>query len=153
MLNASPSYSHRISMPYDQPLDLPVVAAALPYRRQGDCYQILLVRSTSGRWIIPKGRCEPGESTFEAASREAWEEAGVRGEIAELPYAVFEHNAGGNGQQVLVHPLSVRECCANWPEQHSRPQMWISANELPADMNPDLARIITDFVDEFCPVI
>ena len=30
--------------------------------------------------------------------------------------------------------------------------MWVAATEIPSDLNPDLKRIIADFVEEFCPV-
>lgn len=132
-------------------MDLRIVAAALPYRERDGCFEVLLVRSTSGRWIIPKGHSEPDEATFQAAQREAWEEAGVRGDIAEMPYAVFDHFGADRGQHVLVHPLLVSETSSTWPEKASRPQMWTPATDLPADINKHLARIIADFVEESCP--
>jgi len=130
---------------------IPIVAAALPYRQRDGCYEILLVRSTSGRWIIPKGQSEAGEATFQAAQREAWEEAGVRGDIEELPYAAFDYHGSDKVQHVLVHPLLVRETLPTWPEQKTRPQMWVPATALPANVPPELAGIIADFAEEFCP--
>lgn len=42
--------------------------------------QILLVGSRrNGRWGLPKGHVEPGETSHEAAARVAFEEAGIRG--------------------------------------------------------------------------
>ncbi len=39
--------------------------------------RILLVRHVEGRWLLPGGAIEPGESPAEAARRECWEEASV----------------------------------------------------------------------------
>lgn len=47
---------------------------------------ILLIATHSGRWQLPKGHLEPGESAEQAALRETQEETGVCGRIlAPLP--------------------------------------------------------------------
>jgi 8-oxo-dGTP pyrophosphatase MutT (NUDIX family) len=131
-------------------MEMTVVAAALPYRRINGNYEILLIRSSAGRWILPKGHSEPEETPFETAKREAWEEAGVRGEVAALPYAEFNHIGADKAQHVLVFPLLVHESSANWPEKSWREQIWTPPSSLPQEINPDLERIIADFVDECC---
>ena len=39
--------------------------------------RLLLVRHVEGRWMLPGGAVEPGESPADAVRRECWEEAGV----------------------------------------------------------------------------
>ena len=56
-----------------------VQVAAVCYRRQAQGLEFLLVRTSSGKWIFPKGRAHSLLSDSEAALREAWEEAGVLG--------------------------------------------------------------------------
>lgn len=43
--------------------------------------EVLLVKDRYGRWTLPKGHVEPGETDEEAALREIREETGVRGKI------------------------------------------------------------------------
>ena len=52
---------------------------AVCYRRSDAGVKLLLVRSSAGRWTLPKGGVEKGELQADAAAREAREEAGVRG--------------------------------------------------------------------------
>ncbi len=61
-------------------------AGGVVYRREGGGYRLMLIRDRFGRWSMPKGRIEPGETPEEAALREIEEETGVVGRIvAVLP--------------------------------------------------------------------
>lgn len=59
-------------------------AGAICFRTSADSLpEVLLVTSRrNGRWGIPKGRIEAGETARAAAAREAMEEAGVRGRVS-----------------------------------------------------------------------
>lgn len=47
--------------------------------------KILLTRRTdNGRWCLPGGRMEPGESASEACAREVWEETGLEVKVGRL---------------------------------------------------------------------
>jgi len=55
--------------------------AALVYRYEAEERQVLVITSRgTGRWVIPKGWPQVGRTLAETAAREAYEEAGVRGE-------------------------------------------------------------------------
>ena len=57
--------------------------AALCWRRSGKGLRVLLITSRdTGRWVIPKGWPMRQRTEAEAAAREAYEEAGVRGIVA-----------------------------------------------------------------------
>jgi 8-oxo-dGTP pyrophosphatase MutT (NUDIX family) len=55
--------------------------------------QVLLVGShRNGRWGLPKGHIDPGEPSHEAAAREAYEEAGIRGDISDAIAGSFVYS-------------------------------------------------------------
>jgi 8-oxo-dGTP pyrophosphatase MutT (NUDIX family) len=61
------------------------------YRVSDDEIQFLLVRTQSGKWTFPKGGVEDDATSAAAASREAFEEAGVRGDVEPRPFASYVH--------------------------------------------------------------
>jgi len=75
-------------------------------------YEILLITSRgSGRWIIPKGWPMKGHNLPQAAIIEAYEEAGIRGEIHQATIGSYHYKkkdmlAGENNRfEVLVFAL------------------------------------------------
>ena len=126
-------------------------AAALPFRHT-DSLEILLVSSLdTGRWIVPKGWPMKGRTNFEAARREAFEEAGVKGEIASKPAGSFHYDKRRrNGAiwrcLVEVFPLEVKSQSRTWPEKRVRKTRWCRWSEA-ADLvdDKDLGEIIRSF--------
>jgi 8-oxo-dGTP pyrophosphatase MutT (NUDIX family) len=45
---------------------------------------LLVQRADNGRWAIPGGYMEPGETPGEAAAREVWEETGLTVSVGQL---------------------------------------------------------------------
>ena len=57
-------------------------SAAVPFRcREGQLELLLITSRGKKRWIVPKGIVDPGLTPSAAAAKEAFEEAGVEGEI------------------------------------------------------------------------
>jgi len=84
---------------------LPLQVAAVCYRRRGAAVEFLLVNTNGGgKWTFPKGAPEPARSHSQAAEREAWEEAGVRGHIESRHFHLYLHSKG-----VFWKPPGVRE--------------------------------------------
>src|SRR5277367_6081586 len=69
-----------------------VHVAAVCYRLKGEEPEFLLVRTRSGRWTFPKGGVDGDATTAAAAAREAYEEAGVTGEIEAQPFHWYFHS-------------------------------------------------------------
>jgi len=84
---------------------LPLKVAAICYRRRGPAIEFLLVNTNGGgKWTFPKGSPEPAMSHSEAAEHEAWEEAGVRGQIDSRHFHLYLSSKG-----VFWKPPGVRE--------------------------------------------
>lgn len=123
---------------------------ALPFRREpGGGYSVLLVTSReSRRWVIPKGWPMKGRKPYEAAEREAYEEAGLAGHIGKRPlgFYLYEKRLKNRDSvlcQVKVFPLHVRKQLTQWPEQHQRELRWFTPSEAAdAVSEPGLAAII-----------
>ncbi len=111
--------------------------AALPYRLDSNGgVEILLVTSRrSRRWIIPKGWPIKGLGPAQAAAREAFEEAGVVGQIEEAELGRFSYvklleKARRTVEcEVIVFPLHVDRQLLSWPESGQRTIRWTSAEE------------------------
>jgi 8-oxo-dGTP diphosphatase len=59
-------------------------AGGVAFRNNGDTVEIALIRtSREGRWQLPKGIIDPGETPEQAALREVREEAGIECELGE----------------------------------------------------------------------
>ncbi|MBO6784165.1 MAG: NUDIX hydrolase [Alphaproteobacteria bacterium] len=107
-------------------------AAALPIKRSGSNLRVLLVTSRQdGRWILPKGQIEDGESPAEGAAREAFEEAGVKGRTAATPLGTYSYlkqitESRAIGSQVVVFPMLVRKELRRWPEMKQRKRRWVT---------------------------
>jgi 8-oxo-dGTP pyrophosphatase MutT (NUDIX family) len=65
--------------------------AAVCYRVHRSELEFLLVRTRSGSWTFPKGGVDQDASNANAAAREAYEEAGVKGRIENTPFVSYLH--------------------------------------------------------------
>ncbi len=117
---------------------------ALPYRiDEGGQVEILLVTSRrSRRWIIPKGWPVKGLTPALSAAREAFEEAGVLGQVADREIGrfsylkIFEKTQDSTDCEVIVFPLLVERQLEAWPEASQRELRWVSvqaASEMASD--------------------
>ena len=67
-------------------------AAAIPFCRRDDgVYLCLIRRRDSGYWSIPKGFIDPGDTREETALNEAWEEAGLRGQLVGEAIGTYQY--------------------------------------------------------------
>lgn len=125
--------------------------AALCWRQRKSAIEVLLVTSReTKRWIIPKGWPMAGLMDFNAARREAFEEAGVEGHVSKQPVGRFHYEKRGkDGNQpvhVTVYGLEVEKKCKAWPEMRERQREWFTTAEAVVRVaEPGLKAILRDF--------
>ena len=116
---------------------VPVVnqIGAFCYRWTNDELEFLLVTSSHGRWILPKGWPMPGKSDRKTAAIEAWEEAGVRkGKTSKKPLVMFQAKKHRKSAEVLktriaVHTIKVQSIAKRYPEDERRRRRWVTVPE------------------------
>lgn len=112
-----------------------VASGAIPYRlaAEGKVEVLLVTTSRSKRWSIPKGKEEPHLSLADNAAKEAFEEAGVVGEIYEDALGMFRtvqrRKSGSVTLKVWVYLMKVTETLEVWPEMKLRKTKWVSCRE------------------------
>jgi len=112
----------------------PRQAGAIPYALRDGQVVFLLITSSSGRWIFPKGRVEADEDGPECAAREAFEEAGVSGDIAADAVSCFgvpvERQGTVREAELCLYPMRVSDQQDSWPERGDRARHWVTFEEL-----------------------
>jgi 8-oxo-dGTP pyrophosphatase MutT (NUDIX family) len=126
--------------------------AALPYAKVNGAIKVMLVTSReTGRPVLPKGWAEKSLSDPEAAEREAFEEAGLKGKISKKPVGSYDYvKIVGPGFAlpctVAVYPLQIRKHLKIWPEKAERERLWLTVEEAASRVaEPELAKILRNF--------
>ncbi len=132
--------------------------AALCWRRSAKGLRVLLITSRdTGRWVIPKGWTMRNRTEAEAAAREAFEEAGLRGSVATRSLGVYTYlKSLGAGRKiscvVRVFPLEAREMLQVFPETGQRRAKWFEPKKAARRVaEHDLAVMIRDFDPDRLP--
>ena len=125
-------------------------AGAIPYSLiEGEVRVLLVTSRGSGRWLIPKGNIDPGLTPAQAAAKETYEEAGIRGRITtDTPlgfFTSFKTLKSGEERPVTVevYALLVDRQLKRWPEARQREACWMSATDAARSVKePGLARLL-----------
>lgn len=100
--------------------------------KNGEPQILLISKKGSKNWGIPKGRAEPHLSFGENAAKEAYEEAGVLGNLSTNAIGMFRARKRSHNPrerlviEVWIYLLLVTQCLANWPEEQKRKTKWVS---------------------------
>lgn len=114
---------------------LPLQVAAVCYRRRGQAVEFLLVNTNGGgKWTFPKGDPDPSMSHSQAAEREAWEEAGVRGTIEPRHFHLYLHSKGvfwktPGVREFVVKAFLLEVEQAAQPNEPERNPTWLTPEE------------------------
>ncbi|MES9827398.1 MAG: histidine phosphatase family protein [Candidatus Thiodiazotropha sp.] len=106
-------------------------SSVIPYRVEEGEVEILVVMSSKRKhWVLPKGISEPALSLQDSAAKEALEEAGVEGEVAEEPIGAYSYEKWGAECTVSVYPMQVtRELPEDEWEEHHRGREWLAPKQ------------------------
>lgn len=104
-------------------------SAVLPYRWRAGSLEVLLIGSSSNRhWSLPKGIVEPGLSPEDSALKEAGEEAGIDGTIAEVAPGHYRQGKWGATCKVTLFAMRVdAEQPEHAREEPHRARRWVEA--------------------------
>ena len=114
---------------------------------------MLLTSRETRRWIIPKGWPIKARKPTEVARQEAFEEAGLVGEIVgKRPIGNYHYQKKLKKTdlltEVLVYSFRVDQQLDDWPEKTQRETQWFDAADAAALVNEGgLAGIIKRFAD------
>jgi len=100
----------------------------LPYlQRSGETKIILITSRNSNKWIVPKGNRIAQKSKRESALQEAYEEAGLTGQLDQnlkFSLLIMSHGIETN---LTLYLMRVNKPLVNkWPESHERKRIEVS---------------------------
>ncbi len=117
-------------------MNLPLQVAAVCYRLHGDEPEFLLVQTLGSRpkWTFPKGAPSRSMPDWEAAAREAREEAGAIGRIEHRDFHHYVHSKRSPGGQKAVQEFLVRSFLLEVrrlapPQEFRRNPTWFTADQ------------------------
>lgn len=103
----------------------------IPFRITDNGIEILLISKTHSRkWGVPKGGVELELKLKENAAKEAYEEAGIEGVVgSRLGIYYYTKGSTGKRQAVFMYPMRVRKLLDSWPEKHRRERQWFTVEQ------------------------
>lgn len=149
--------SRPLRLPSASKRDVRTQFGALCWRIRKDKVQVLLITSRgTGRWVLPKGWPMDGETPAGTAAIEAYEEAGVEGQVRDSCLGIFTYTKEMPGDDlpcvVAVFPLKVASVLDDWPEKQERRRRWVSCKKAAKLVNePELSRLLLQFDPRHLP--
>lgn len=140
-----------VRLMFRRPERVQFAALCYRFRKKSAIPEMLLITSRdTGRWVIPKGWPMENRASHEVAAREAWEEAGVKGEVSTVSIGAYQYEKGmANGLKIAVsvkvYPLVVFDMAKRFPEKGTRRMQWMSFTEAAGNVaEPSLRTLILD---------
>ncbi|MFM2063755.1 MAG: hypothetical protein RLZZ507_3426 [Cyanobacteriota bacterium] len=104
-------------------------SGVIPYRVRDGKIEVLLITTRKRQsWVIPKGGVCKGMTPPDSAAKEAWEEAGVIGQVNSEKIGAYKYRKRGNIYQVHLFWLPVEKVLEDWPEATKRERIWLDIN-------------------------
>ncbi|QSJ18630.1 NUDIX hydrolase [Nostoc sp. UHCC 0702] len=119
-------------------------SGVIPYRVNNGKIEILLITTRDRQnWVIPKGGIVNGMSAADSAAKEAWEEAGIIGQVNFNKLGSYKYRKRGKIYQVQMYLMPVEMVCEEYPEAGKRQRQWLDVTKaIRLVKKPSLQRII-----------
>ena len=122
-------------------------SGVIPYRvRNGEIEVLLITNRRRQNWVIPKGGISKAMTPPDSAVKEAWEEAGVIGQVDADKFGTYEYHKRGETYRVEVFLLPVETVLQDWPEASLRKRQWLRVTKAVKRVKQaELKRILKTF--------
>ncbi|NOQ35565.1 MAG: NUDIX domain-containing protein, partial [Methylococcaceae bacterium] len=120
-------------------------SGVIPYCIVEDELKFLLISTSSkNRWGLPKGIVEPAYTPQASAAKEAWEEAGIEGVVADEALGRYTHEKWGGVCSIAVYPMAVTSIISadKWIES-DRLRQWYTPEQA-AELLPSELKTMID---------
>jgi len=112
----------------------------------GETRVMLVTSRETHRWVLPKGWAEKELAPHELAAKEAYEEAGLVGEVSAEAIGSYHYSKRlRSGREipcdVAVFPLRVERQLKDWPERRERKTRWFTPAQ--AALEVEEAELVT----------
>ncbi|OUL25384.1 NUDIX hydrolase [Nostoc sp. T09] len=105
-------------------------SGVIPYRIQDGKVEVLLITSRDRQnWVMPKGDIPNGMSPPDSAAKEAWEEAGVIGQVNTREIGTYKYRKQGKNYRVKMYLLPVEAESEDYPEAGHRERQWLDVSK------------------------
>ncbi len=105
-------------------------SGVIPYRVKNGKVEVLLITSRRRQdWVIPKGGISKAMAPPDSAAKEAWEEAGVIGQVVGNQLGTYKYYKRGKTYRVKVFLLPVETVLFDWPEANHRQRQWLDVTQ------------------------
>lgn len=142
----------KLSLPSGSKRDVRAQFAVIAYRIVDGKTKVCLITSRrTGRWIVPKGWPMARTSAAKAVSIEAFEEAGLKGNVHPDSLGLFAYEKRIVKKVsypiiAFVYAMEVTKVMNTWPEAHQRKRKWFSPKKAAKKLSDEgLAQIVAAF--------
>ncbi|RLD09796.1 MAG: NUDIX hydrolase [Chlamydiae bacterium] len=107
-------------------------SAVVPYLIDNGIKKIILItaQNLSRNWIVPKGHVEKNMTPQASAQKEAFEEAGLKGNVESKVVGTLLYSKKKKKYKVDFFPFKVTEILDDWPEKKSRERISVEQDYL-----------------------
>ncbi|OGV31656.1 MAG: hypothetical protein A2020_05710 [Lentisphaerae bacterium GWF2_45_14] len=118
-------------------------SAVIPFVVEESCVKVFLITSRKNKhWIIPKGIVEKNLSPGASAAKEAFEEAGIKGQLMPEPIGSYTYEKWNGICNVEVFAMEVDEIFSDWEEKAFRSRTVVDIEKAVEMVFPEELRAI-----------